>query len=171
MQSRMKWASAAMMAASGSAHANDFVESVDFPGSGTLSSIPLDMGTNSITGTINGPDFDCFAFEVPGGGVLSAVRFELGSDNGANFGTGWALHTGNDAYAGTQIENSSGVSAPGVYAYTMLPQPAGVYHMAQIGLTNAGPTVEYTFTLRVVPAPAAPGAFALTALVATRRWR
>jgi len=144
----------------------------DLPGGrGVLLPImALDVGTNTVTGRINGIlDFDSFAFTVPVGDQLVSANVavtDVAGSSGDISDVEWLLFKGSaNSFGGTNLGNID-VESPGTTTFSSSSTPLGsnTYNasMNSIDSTGAGSS-DYTFTFVVEATPtAAPEAGTLT---------
>ena len=174
---------AALLASCGVVSAADYDESVDgdlldLTGGGTL--FDVDVGTNSVFGTVGGSsvDFeDLIVFTIGAGELLTGVTLTEFVTAGGNTSTGFRLYTDQgaglfQASSGTITTGDIGVNYLNVWNLGDVggsaPLGPGTYGVLLAEFTEGQ---RYSFDIEVVPAPGAAGLAALVGLAAIRRRR
>lgn len=172
---------AASFATCGLASAADYDESIDGD-LGNQTSGPtffdVGIGTNSVSGTVGGADFEDFiAFTIDAGEQLTAVTLTSFTPANGNTSTGFRLYT--DQGAGF-FQASAGLFDAGDVGTNYLdtwdltdvggsaPLGPGTYGVLLAEFTDGQ---AYSFDLTVVPAPASIAMFGLGGLAFARRRR
>jgi hypothetical protein len=144
----------------------------DLPQLDPLPVFTLDVGVNTISGTITaapmgGSDFDYFAFVVPAGNVLTSATLTM-IDTAEPFtphitSVTWNLYSGSSsAFGGTGLGAIASAN-PGSTSLPGLPLPAGTYNVTGPSMNYVGfpAYADYVFSLTVaVPEPATLGLLA-----------
>jgi hypothetical protein len=141
----------------------------DLPGIGSpLPTMALDVGTNTVTGRINGiQDSDSFAFTVPVGAQLVSANVaatDVAGSSGDISVLEWILNKGSANFRGGTPVDTIDVESPGTTTFSMTPLGSNTYNLSQnsIDSTGAGSS-DYTFTFVVAAtSTAAPEAGTLT---------
>ena len=157
----------------------NYVEGMEdeLPPTSPLWTFDLDLGTNTISGTIGmdaqSIDFDPFAFVIPAGLRLASGTLTLADIPGMGdfVRAGWQLRTGTvNPQDGAVLQDVSALS-PG--SANLMPLPAGRYNMnsAAISQPESLPAkASYTFTFNLEPVPEPASAALVLAGLAVLGW-
>ncbi len=149
----------------------------DLPGNGSADTFTLDIGLNTVNGTMSSSptsDFDTFRFIVPEGLEVLSGKLLLTDATGDITSSGWSLTTG-PTFNNVFVESVVAVS-PGFTSFANGTLPAGNYTLFHGSIGSAG-TANYTFIfdvhqpLAVVPEPASVALLAVAGVAMLGRRR
>ncbi len=142
------------------------------------SMLNLDIGTNSVSGTVGPPDTEDFVtFNVGAGQSIASVIITAVQFSGGNTSTGFRLYTDQGSGFFQTSSGSFTASAVGTDYLTVwnlsgvggAPLGEGTYGILLNELGSAGQI--YSFDINVVPTPGAAAVLGLGGLAMTRRRR
>ncbi|HEX3357503.1 MAG TPA: hypothetical protein VHS31_11075 [Tepidisphaeraceae bacterium] len=143
-----------------------YIESIDgdLPDGAPLTTLTLDGGINTVSGTASATDFttsdfDSFAFTIPAGLQVTSAKVISPEKTGASNAIDWTLSVDN-----VPVEVVA-LPTPGAYVFTSAPLSAGTYDlvMNQFGFDSFPVTADYSFIFNVTTAPE-PASLSLLAL-------
>jgi hypothetical protein len=126
-----------------------------------LTTFALDIGVNTVTGTISvvAPgevDFDSFAFTVPVGANLVSASVALFDQTGNSLTAAWSLYQGSAISGGGTYVESLFANPASAVSLSSVPLGAGVYNVPEGSISDNPPASSaYTFTFDVEPDAAA----------------